>query len=233
MKGIILAGGKGTRLYPITLETPKPLLTIKKKPILNYIVDLFLYHKIKDITIVISEDRRYNFYKWKKGYYPKFSKIRFGIESSPMGTAGWIYKNYKFSSKNENIIVSNGDEVKDINLTDMINLHKKKKGLITIGLAKVEDPESFGVLECDKNNKVLSFIEKPKNPKTNYINSGTYVINSKAFRTIKPWKNNFLMFEKDIFPKLTGLGQVYAYESKGYFYALDSFEKWEKAKREL
>jgi len=239
MRGIILAGGKGTRLHPVTLEVPKPLLTVQRKPILNYIVDLFLYHKIEDITIVIPRDECWNFDKWRKEYYldyikdreGEFPRIRFELESRSMGTAGWLYWYFRFKSP-EDIVVSNGDEIKDINLTDMISFHRRRNALVTIGLVKVKDPKTFGVVECDRESRVLSFVEKPKKPKTKYISSGTYVINEMALDFVKS-KKKFIMLEKDIFPKLTETGFVYAYKSRGRFYPIDTFERWEKAIKEI
>ena len=90
---MILAGGKGTRLYPITREIPKPLLPVKRKPILNYLVELFYSFGIKDIAILINKDFREDFNWWKKRYYPK-NKIKIVEEKKPLGTFGglWLLK---------------------------------------------------------------------------------------------------------------------------------------------
>ena len=89
-KAVILAGGKGTRLYPITKEIPKPLLPIKRKPIINYLVDLFQEQGIEKIAVLISNDFREDFEWWKKRYYPK-NKIKLVEETRPLGTLGGLY----------------------------------------------------------------------------------------------------------------------------------------------
>jgi NDP-sugar pyrophosphorylase family protein len=196
-KAVILAGGKGTRLYPITLETPKPLLCINKKPIINYQVDLFLSQGIKDIAVLINKEFRQDFEWWKKRYFPK-KNIIFVEEKTPLGTFGglWLLKKWLQDSS---FFVSNGDELKKINLAKMISLHEKKRPIGTIALVKVKNPQEYGVAICN-SNIIKKFVEKPKNPPSNYINSGLYLFSPEIFDYHS--KPKFLMVEKDIFPVL-------------------------------
>ncbi|MBU3942740.1 NTP transferase domain-containing protein, partial [Patescibacteria group bacterium] len=89
-KAVVLAGGKGTRLYPVTKEIPKPLLPVKRKPIINYLIDLFCKAGIKDIAVLISKNHREDFNWWKTRYYPNLN-IKFVEESEPLGTFGGLY----------------------------------------------------------------------------------------------------------------------------------------------
>lgn len=124
-KAVILAGGKGTRLYPVTKEIPKPLLPIKRKPIINYSVDLFLKQGIKDIFVLINQAGKEDFNWWRKRYYPK-NKIQFFEENKPLGTFGglWFLKDRLSKSP---FFLTNGDELKKINLVKMVQFHKKNK----------------------------------------------------------------------------------------------------------
>ena len=171
-KAVILAGGKGTRLYPITKEIPKPLLPVKRKPIINYLIDLFCKAGIKDIAILISKNHREDFNWWKARYYPNLN-IKFAEESKPLGTFGGLYF-LKDWLGNKPFFMTNGDEIKEINLSKMAEFHQSQNVLVTISSVYVSDPQNYGVVVCE-NNIVKEFLEKPKNPPSNYINSGLYL----------------------------------------------------------
>lgn len=196
-KAVILAGGKGRRLYPVTKEIPKPLLPIRKKPIINYLVDLFLKQGIKDIFVLINQADKEDFNWWGKRYYPK-KKIQFVAEEKPLGTFGglWFLKDRLSKSP---FFLTNGDELKKINLVKMVQFHKKINPTATIALVKVANPKNYGVV-VSKANIIQEFLEKPKNPPSKYINSGFYLLSPEIFGYHSGPK--FLMIEKDIFPKL-------------------------------
>ena len=210
MKAVILAGGKGTRLYPITYEIPKPLLPIKKKPIINYLVDLFLKAGIKEIGVLISQDFEKDFDWWKKRYYPK-KKIKFFKEKKPLGTLGGLYYLKKWISK-DNFFLTNGDELKKIGLKKMERFHKKAGKVATIALIKVKNPQDYGVVIC-KNGIVDKFLEKPKNPPSKYINSGLYMFSPEIFKYHPGPK--FSMIETDLFPKLAKKGELAGFKFNG------------------
>jgi len=223
-KAVILAGGKGTRLYPLTKEFPKPLLPIKRKPILNYLVDLFYSYKIKEIAILIDREFRKDFNWWKKRYYPK-RKIQLIEEKKPLGTFGglwylkdWIGKDYFF--------FSNGDELKKINLSEMQNFHQKFKLPATIALVKVPDPQNYGVVIC-KNGIVKEFLEKPKDPPTQYISSGLYMLTPEIFN-YHPGPE-FSMIEKDLFPKLAKEKKLAGFKFNGKWMDCGTWERYSEA----
>lgn len=224
MKAVILAGGLGTRLYPITYEIPKPLLPIKKKPIINYLVDLFFGQGIKEIAVLISENFEQDFIWWKKRYYPK-KKIKFFKEKKPLGTLGGLYYLKKWISKSS-FFFTNGDELKKIDLKKMKNFHQKKEVLATIALVKVKNPQDYGVVIC-KNGIIQRFLEKPKNPPTKYINSGLYIFSPGIFKYHPGPK--FSMIETNLFPKLAKEKKLAGFKFQGKWMDTGTFNRYETA----
>jgi len=225
MKGFILAAGEGTRLYPLTLEIPKPLLPVGKIPIINYLVELFLKSGVDDIKMNVQKKHLEDFYKWKATYFPR-EIIEFIVEEKLTGTFTPLMKTEEdwFS---EPIVVSNGDELKDIDLKEMIRWHFDQNSIATIGLVKVENPQAYGVARLE-DNKIIEFVEKPKNPPSQYINSGTYVLNPEI-RNYYPKGAEFAMVETDLFPKLAKEGKLYGYKLSGRWMDTGTFQRWEEA----
>ncbi len=223
MKGFILAGGKGTRLRPVTYEIPKPLIPVQGKAVLTHIVELFLKYKIKDIKINVQKKDELKFKKWRKENFPD-KNISFLVESKPSGTLGPLKKSESWFDGS--LLVSNGDELKDIDLNRMIKWHKEKESISTIALVKSKNPSSYGVAILEKN-KIIDFLEKPKNPPTPYINSGLYIFepNIKKYFPTK----EFSMLEKDLFPELAKKRKLFGYKWHGKWQDTGTFSRWEKA----
>ena len=229
-KAIILAGGKGTRLYPVTKEIPKPLLPIKRKPIINYLIDLFYSQGIKDIAVLISKDFREDFDWWQKRYFPK-NNIKLVEEKEPLGTFGGLYflKDWLFppsSGQANPFFLTNGDELKKIDLVKMNEFHQKIKTPATIALVKVPDPQHYGVVVC-KNGKVEQFLEKPKSPSSKYISSGLYLFSPEIFNYHSGPK--FLMTETDLFPKLAKENKLAGFKFNGAWTDCGTWQRYEKA----
>lgn len=229
MKGFILAAGEGTRLRPITYEIPKPLLPVGKIPIITHLVNLYLKNGVDDIKIGIQKSHLEDFYKWKATYFPG-RNIKLVVEPKPSGTFTPIIKNTNTKWFSEPIVVSNGDELKELNLKKMINWHFKKRAVVTVGLVKVDNPQAYGVAKMDKD-KIIEFVEKPKNPPSSYINSGLYVMNPEI-REYYPKGVKFAMFENDLFPQLAKEGKLHGYKWQGKWFDCGSFERWERAIKE-
>lgn len=230
-KAVILAGGKGTRLYPVTKEIPKPLLPIKRKPIINYLIDLFYSQGIKDIAVLINKDFKQDFEWWQKRYYPK-NNIKLVEEEKPLGTFGGLFflKNWL---KETPFFMTNGDELKEIDLKKMNKVHQRLKTPATIALVEVDDPQHYGVVVC-KSEKVEQFLEKPKNLHSKYINSGLYLLNPDILKYLPRGKAGltipkFLMIEKDIFPKLAKENKLAGFKFNGAWTDCGTWEKYEKA----
>jgi len=223
-KAVILAGGKGTRLYPITKEIPKPLLPIKRKPIINYLVDLFREYGVKEIAILISKDFKEEFDWWKKRYYPK-NKIQIFEEEKPLGTFGGLYYLKDWLCQKD-FFLTNGDELKTINLAEMAIAHQKTGTPATIALVKVFNPQDYGVVVCEKE-KVKEFLEKPKNPPTKYINSGFYLLSPQIFNY--HYGPKYAMIETDLFPKLAKQNKLSGFKFKGKWIDCGTWGRYEAA----
>jgi len=229
-KAVILAGGKGTRLYPVTKEIPKPLLPVQKKPIINYLVDLFSQYGIKEIAVLINRNFKQDFEWWKKRYYPSLGSrrvlnIRLVEEKEELGTFGGIYllKDWIANSK---FFLTNGDELKKIDLVKMAEFHNQVKPLGTIALVQVSDPQHYGVVVCN-STKVKDFLEKPENPPSNYISSGLYLLNPEIIN-YHPGPE-FSMIEKDVFPNLAKENKLAGFKFKGKWTDCGTWERYEKA----
>lgn len=232
MKAIILAGGSGTRLRPVTLEIPKPLITVKKKPIINHLIGLFTSHGVTEPTIVIHKDHVDDFAQWRRRHADELPRgLSIAVEPEPMGTFGYMRELRK--DLTEPFIMSNGDELKDFNLTALIAAHHANpaKPAATIALVAVPNPSEYGVAMM-KGDCITSFLEKPANPPSNYISSGIYVLDPKVFQYVD-FSKNYLMIEKDVFPRLAEAGKLAGYKVSDYrWFPCDTIEKWERAIRE-
>jgi len=226
-KAVILAGGKGTRLYPITYEIPKPLLPVKKKPIINHLVDLFLKQGTTELAVLVNKEFKDEFDWWKKRYYPK-QKILIQEEKERLGTFGglWILKDWL---SDNNFFFTNGDELKKIDLAKMVQFHNKLPVLGTIALVKVSNPQDYGVVIC-KNGVVQEYLEKPKNPPSRYVSSGLYLFSPEIFKYHPGLK--FSMVEADLFPKLAKERKLGGFKFNGKWMDCGTFERYEKALKE-
>ncbi|MCD6177961.1 nucleotidyltransferase family protein [bacterium] len=225
-KAVILAGGKGTRLYPITYEIPKPLLPVKRRPILSHLVDLFVEQGIKDIAVLIHKEFREEFEWWKKRYHPN-QKILIQEEEKHLGTLGGLWNLKSWLSKGD-FFISNGDELKKIDLRKIADFHQKRPVLVTVALVKVKNPQDYGVVVC-KNGIVCKFIEKPKNPPSYYISSGLYMCSPEIFEYHPGPK--FSMIETDLLPRLVKESKVGGIKFQGKWIDCGTFQRYEEALR--
>lgn len=212
-------------MYPVVLEIPKPLLPVDKVPVLTYLVNLYLSYDVSDIKIAIQAKHLEDFRKWRTLYFPR-EKIEFVVEEKPSGTFGPLLK-VDSDWFSESIVVSNGDELKEINLKKMLDWHLQKGGVVTIGLVRVSNPQAYGVARLD-GDKIIEFIEKPKTPFSYYINSGTYIMDPEV-KSYFPKKTKFSMVEVDLFPKLAKEEKLYGYKFRGRWLDIGTFERWEEA----
>lgn len=211
MKALILAGGKGTRLRPLTVYTPKPIVPFLNQPFLLFQVDTLRRAGIEDITLSLS----YQPDKIEQilGDGSEYGvNLRFITEPSPMGTGGA----YKFAADDlrETTVVFNGDILTDVNIAEIIKFHREKKSEATIVLTPVENPSAYGLVETEADGKVLKFREKPSAEElpfltTNNINAGIYILEPSILDIIPKGEN--ASFEYKVFPEIL--------ERKMQFYA--------------
>lgn len=199
MQALILAGGKGTRLRPLTVYTPKPIVPICNRPFLLYQIDTLRRAGITDITLSLSYQP--NKIEQLLGDGSEFGvKLKYTVEPQPMGTAGA----YKFAEDliREPTVVFNGDILTDLDLKTVIREHTEHKATATIVLTPVDNPSSYGLVETETDGRIRRFLEKPKPEEItcNTINAGTYILEPKVLDLIPSGENH--SFEYGLFPEL-------------------------------
>lgn len=220
-KALILVGGRGTRLRPLTDKMPKGLIPVQGKPITEHLLDLLKKYGIKDIILSTGYLKEQFLQHFGDG-----SKLGLTIsyveEHEPLGTAGPL--RLARQHLKESFIVSNGDELKDINIARMFRLHKRKDALATIALTSVEDPSAYGVARLD-GSRIVEFVEKPKkeNAKSNLINAGFYILEPEVIDMIP--ERGFSMLEKDVFPKLAKQGRLRGFPFAGQWFDIGTYER--------
>jgi mannose-1-phosphate guanylyltransferase len=204
MQALILAGGKGTRLRPLTVYTPKPVVPVCNRPFLLYQLDTLRRAGVTDVTLSLS----YQPHKIEEqlGDGSDFGvKISYTFEPQPLGTAGA----YKFAEDliREPTVVFNGDIVTDLDLRAAIREHNERGAIATLVLAPVENPSVYGVVETGGDGRVRSFSEKPRADEVsvNTINAGTYILDPSVLDLIPAGESR--SFEYDIFPDLLRRGE--------------------------
>jgi NDP-sugar pyrophosphorylase family protein len=175
MKAILLAGGKGTRLRPLTIHTPKPIVPIFNRAFLNYQLDqLKRVPEIDEAILSLNYQPRRIEEVFGDGTEAGI-KIRYVVEPVPLGTAGAV--KYAGESLTETVVVFNGDVLTEIDLAAVIQLHRDRRARATIVLTPVDNPTAYGLVETDADGNIRRFLEKPKPDEitTNNINAGIYV----------------------------------------------------------
>jgi len=215
MKAVVMAGGFGTRIQPLTSSMPKPMIPVFNKPMMEYIIDTLKDAGIVEIVILL-------YFKPEviKSYFgdgsSKGIKIHYVLPDDDYGTAGAVKKAQKYLD--ERFIIVSGDLISDFNFQEILGFHDVKQSKATITLTSVPDPLQFGVVITDKENKIVRFLEKPGWGEvfSDTINTGIYVFEPEILDFI-PEDSNF-DFSKDLFPKLMGSGiDIYGFNAKGYW----------------
>lgn len=215
MKAVIMAGGKGTRLCPLTCQIPKPLVPLLDRPCMEYMIDLLKTHGITEIAVTLQ-------------YLPKLIKNHFGDgsefgvklryfeETTPLGTAGSVKNAEGFLD--ETFLVISGDGLTDFDLSKAIAFHNEKKALATIVLTHVDVPLDYGVVMTEEDGRVIRFLEKPSWSEvfSDTVNTGIYVLEPEVLSLFA--KDSNFDFSKDLFPLLLKNSlPLYGFVSEGYW----------------
>ena len=224
MQAVILAGGKGMRLFPLTSRTPKPMVSLFNKPVLEHAINLLKRHDVYDITITLA-------YKAEQiiDYFGGGSKwgvnIQYALEDSPMGTAGGLRRLQPML--NDTFLVLSGDAVTDFDLKAALDFHRKRSAIATMLLYEVENPSLFGIVESNKDGKIKRFVEKPKHSEvfTNTINTGIYILEPNIISYV-PYDMPY-DFSRNLFPRLLENQEpFFAYRSEGYWCDVGSLAQY-------
>lgn len=225
MKAVILAGGLGTRLRPVTLEIPKALIPIQGKTLTEHVIDILKKAGVDTVYLSIGylHEKISDYFKDGSNFG---IKIKYIIESEPLGTGGWMHIIPK-EELSENFFVVNGDNLFDLDINSFLNFHDSNSAVATISLITVLDVSSYGIVEIS-SDKILRFVEKPKkeDAPSNLANSGYYIFNKRAFNYI-PNEKKFSL-EKDFFPKLANEGVLFGFPENSLWFDTGTFERWEE-----
>jgi NDP-sugar pyrophosphorylase family protein len=232
MKAILLAGGKGTRLRPLTIHTPKPIVPIFDRPFLHYQLDLLKQvPEIDQVILSLNYQPRRIEEIFGDGTEAGVS-IRYVVEPAPLGTAGAV--RYAGESLRESVVVFNGDVLTEVDLKAVIALHRERRAKATIVLTPVENPSAYGLVETDADGNIRRFLEKPKPDEItcDTINAGIYVLEPDTFDRIPkdtPWS-----IERSFFPSLIERRETFvAYVYRGYWIDIGTPEKYMQVHRDI
>ncbi len=213
-QAVILVGGEGTRLRPITSRVPKPVAPVVERPFVAYILDNLARHGVdraifstgflaEAIEAEIGDGAGYGLH------------VEYVVESEPLGTAGAI-ANCEDKLHGSSFYVFNGDVLSDVDLTALARLHTDRGGMGTIFLTPVEDPRRYGLVEIDADGRVASFLEKPSDYEgTALINAGVYVLEPEVLEMVP--RGKMFSIERGVFPQLAQAGSLYGYVDHGYW----------------
>ena len=212
---ILLVGGFGTRLMPLTKNTPKPMLTVAGVPVTEHQLAMA---KAAGITeIVLATSYLSNVFIPYFGDGSKWGmKIKYAVEKEPLGTGGAIRNAAKLLNTNESVVILNGDVLSSHNLSEQIRQHEAHDADITLHLTQVADARAFGCVPTDSDGRVTAFLEKMETPVTNQINAGCYVFNPRVISTIP--LDTVVSVERETFPELVAKGaKVFGYVESAYW----------------
>lgn len=232
MKALILAGGVGTRLRPLTCTKPKILLPIVNKPLLDWTLQSLVKHSVKEAILAVNYKAETIIRQYGNEKYGV--KIVYSMETEPLGTGGPIRKAEELLGKSEPFIVANGDILTDVNYKELMRKHEQNRDAIaTIVLFRVEDPSRYGTVQLTENNRITRFVEKPKAKEapSNLINAGIYVLDPQIFDFIPLGRQ--VSLEHEVFPKLAEEGKLYGYVFNGLWVDIGKPKDYLKANKLL
>ena len=212
---ILLVGGFGTRLMPLTKNTPKPMLTVAGIHVTEHQIAMAKSAGITEIVLATSY--------LSEVFTPYFGdgskwgiKIKYAVEKEPLGTGGAIRNAAQLLDTHESVVVLNGDVLSSHNLTEQIRQHESHDADITLHLTQVEDARAFGCVPTDSDGRVTASLEKMENPVTNQINAGCYVFNPRVISAIP--LDTVVSVERETFPQLVASGaKVFGYVESAYW----------------
>jgi mannose-1-phosphate guanylyltransferase/phosphomannomutase len=227
VKAVVMAGGEGTRLRPLTSNQPKPMVPIVGKPCMEHIIELLKQHGFEDVIVTVA-------------FLPQAIRSYFGggetlgvdvsysVEESPLGTAGSV--RLAAGRLDDTFLVISGDALCDVDLTKLIEFHREKSASVTIGLKAVDNPLEFGIVVTDDDGRIERFLEKPSWGQvfSDTINTGIYVLEPEVLRHIptdRPYD-----FSKELFPLLLEMGRpMFGYVMDGYWQDIGNLDQFRQA----
>jgi mannose-1-phosphate guanylyltransferase len=224
LQALILAGGEGTRLRPLTYTVPKPVLPLAGRPHVAYVIDWLVRHGVDDVIVscgFLAEGMRKALAELEPGL-----EIRYAEEPNPRGTAGAI--RFAEDMLADRFLVLNGDVLCDLDLTALIDQHERTNARATIALYPVEDPSGYGLVQRREDGEITDFLEKPKRDQihTDEINAGAYLLERSVLERIPP--DRAVSIEREVFPELIG-ERLYGIRLEGYWIDIGTPDRYLEA----
>src|SRR5919202_417551 len=227
MRAVVMAGGEGTRLRPLTSNQPKPMVSIVGKPCMEHILELLRTHGFEEVVVTVAF-----LPQAIRSYFGDGDslglKLEYSVEESPLGTAGSV--RLASDRLDDTFLVISGDALCDIDLTRLVEFHREKGAAVTIGLKSVDNPLEFGIVVTDEQGRVERFLEKPSWGQvfSDTINTGIYVLEPEVLKHVpsdRPYD-----FSKELFPYLLEMGRpLYGYVMDGYWQDIGNLDQFRQA----
>lgn len=232
MKAVILAGGFGTRLRPLTSNVPKPMALVMNIPMLEHVISLLKKHDINEMVMMLYFQPEVIMDHFKDG--SKFGvKLSYKVADKDLGTAGCITLVKDFL-KDDDFLIMSGDVFTNFNITEAVNFHKKKKAISTIIMTKAADPLRYGIIITEKDGAIVKFLEKPSWGEvfSDTINTGIYVLSPKVFEHL-PEDTNY-DFSKNLFPDILNKKlPIFGYTCEGYWKDIGTLSEYKQVHEQL
>ena len=229
MKAVVMAGGEGSRLRPLTIGRPKPMVPIVNKPVMQHILELLKRHGFTDIVVTLQYMADYiqDYFGNGQTYGVK---LQYAIEEAPLGTAGSVRNASAYLDGTDPILVISGDALTDFDLPRIVQWHRQRQALATMVLYRVPNPLEYGVIVTDDEGRVTRLHEKPSwgEVMSDTVNTGIYIFDPAILDVIEPGHN--ADWSKDIFPRLLEKGApLYGYVAEGYWCDIGNLTEYRRA----
>ena len=226
MKAVVMAGGEGTRLRPLTSNQPKPMVPIVGKPCMEHILELLKHHGFEEVIVTVAFMPQAI-----RSYFGDGESLGLGIEysveESPLGTAGSV--RLASGVLDEPFLVISGDALCDVDLSALVRFHREKEAAVTIGLKSVDNPLEFGIVVTDEDGRIERFLEKPSWSQvfSDTINTGIYVVEPECLKHIPDGPYDF---SKELFPLLLEMGRpLHGHVFEGYWQDIGNLDQFRQA----
>lgn len=232
MFAVVLVGGFGTRLRPLTNDVPKPMLPVIHRPMIVHLVDRLAAAGVSDVVLALGFKPEPFQTAFPDGYHGDV-RVHYAVEPEPLDTAGAIGFAAHAAGVQGTFLVANGDVITDLDFAALTEAHRAFGGDATLHLTAVDDPSAFGVVETDADGAVRRFLEKPTSGETdsNLINAGTYVFEPSVLDHIPPLRR--VSVERTVFPALVAEGRLFGMPSDDYWLDAGSPEQYLQANLDL
>lgn len=233
MNAVVMAGGEGSRLRPLTVGRPKPMVPVVNKPVMQHILELLKRHGYTDVVVTLQYMADYIQDYFGNGQ-PYGVKLQYAVEEAPLGTAGSVRNASAYLDNKSPILVISGDALTDFDLPRIVEWHRQRKALATMVLYRVPNPLEYGVIVTDDEDRVTRLHEKPSwgEVVSDTVNTGIYVFDPAILDMIEP--GHSVDWSKDIFPQLLEKGaSLYGYVAEGYWCDIGNLTEYRRASADV